>query len=72
MLDIDNNGTMDVAVTRDRGMWLIYTDGAGHISLQAFQFLQSREAYVFTIGDYNDDGINDVIYVNRCCNCKIL
>lgn len=62
LLDIDNNGTLDLVLPFDSGIY--YNDGEGNFNTQANWFRNLEESY-FKKADLNADGFPDIIHWGR-------
>ena len=71
IFDMDNDGDQDIVKIStlygvppwfDNGVYVLFNDGTGNF--EDFQEIYENAPYMFTIGDLNQDGLNDVYIVD--------
>ena len=63
--DYDNDGDLDVILTRDQGVSLLYLNDGNGFFLQEDNAFNSTDNFTATNGDYNADGYLDVFLSGR-------
>ncbi len=63
--DYDNDGDLDVILTRDQGLSLLYLNDGNGFFLQEEDAFNSSDNFTATNGDYNQDGYLDVFFSGK-------
>ena len=59
--DFDNNGTLDVATTREDQVWILLGNGNGTLDSPTLLSLGDASPYDMESADFNEDGLADLV-----------